>query len=97
LPLAKRATGTVSWALNHVAMLAARQGRLEVAARLLGHVDGARTGQSIVQSPSQRLSYDDALAIVVPAFAPGDLERLRAEGRALTEDQVTALALPPNR
>jgi predicted ATPase len=93
LPPVKRTTGTVSWALNHLAFLVARQGRIEEAARLIGFIDGSRTGQSIIQSPSQRCSYDEAMAIVGSVLGDSALEQLKAEGRLLSEDQATALAL----
>jgi predicted ATPase/DNA-binding winged helix-turn-helix (wHTH) protein len=97
LPRAKRATGTVSWALNHVVLLVARQGRLRDAARLIGYIDRSHTGETIVQSPAMRRSYDEALAIVEPALDVSEFSRLRAEGHAMTEEEATALALPQEK
>jgi predicted ATPase/DNA-binding winged helix-turn-helix (wHTH) protein len=97
MPLIKRATGTVSWGLNHVVVLVARQGRLEDAARLIGYIDGSRTEQTIVQSPSQRSSYEEASAVLERALSKSDFERLRGEGRSLIEDQAAALALPERK
>ena len=97
LPRVKRATGTASWALNHVALLVARQGRLADAARLIGYIDGSRTGETVVQSPSMRRSYDEAFAVIEATLDASQFNRLRAEGRKLTEEEATALALPENK
>lgn len=94
LPAIKRATGTVSWALNHVALLAAKQGRHGDAARLLGHIDAARTGETIVLSPSQKLSYDEAELAAKGALGAKAFAAAKAEGRLMGEDAAAALALP---
>lgn len=94
LPSIKRATGTVRWALNHLAFLTARRGRIEDAARLVGYIDASRTDEMIVQSPSQRTSYDEAVALVASAFGEDKFGKLRATGARLSEDEAAALALP---
>ncbi len=94
LPGIKRATGTVSWALNHVAFLLAMQDRKDDAARLLGHIDAARGDEMIVQSPSQKLSYDEAESIARQALGGERFSALRAQGRRLSEDEATTLAFP---
>jgi predicted ATPase/DNA-binding winged helix-turn-helix (wHTH) protein len=94
VPRVRRATGSASWTFNHVTFLVARQGRIEDAARLIGYVDASRTDQTIVQSPAQRRSYDEALAILATTLDSCNLELLRAAGRELTEDEATTLAFP---
>jgi tetratricopeptide (TPR) repeat protein len=95
LERAKRATGSAYWAISSLAFLAARQGRLEDAARLIGHVDSTSTKERIAHSPVQRRNYDEALAIVAPVLGAKELDRLRAEGSALTEAEAVAIAFPP--
>jgi predicted ATPase/DNA-binding winged helix-turn-helix (wHTH) protein len=90
----KRATGTVHWVLNHLAFLIARQGRVEDAARLVGYIDNSRTDEMIVQSPSQRTSYDEAVRIASSALSKDEFKRLKAAGARLSEDEAAALALP---
>jgi len=94
LPMVKRAGQYVHGALNHVAFLVARQGRIPDAARLIGYIDAAQTPELVVKHPAWRLSYDDAIAIVAPALGASEFERLRREGGTLTEDEAVALALP---
>jgi Flp pilus assembly protein TadD len=92
LPRLKHATGSASWAVNHVCFLLARQARLEDAARLIGYIDTPRRAQTIVQSPSQRRSYDEAVAILRTALDSCRFEQLRAAGSGFTEDEAIALA-----
>jgi predicted ATPase/DNA-binding winged helix-turn-helix (wHTH) protein len=94
MPLVRRATGTVTWAIGFVILLVARQERHEDAARLIGFIDGSRDGQSIALSPGRRLSYNEALTIVSSALDTSMVDRLRSEGRALSEEAATVLALP---
>jgi predicted ATPase/DNA-binding winged helix-turn-helix (wHTH) protein len=92
LPRLKHATGSASWAVNHVCFLLARQARLEDAARLIGYIDTPHRAQTIVQSPSQRRSYDEAVAILRTALDSCRFEQLRAAGSGFTEDEAIALA-----
>jgi hypothetical protein len=92
LPRLKAGLGSAHMPLNYVAYLLARQGRVEDGARLIGYIDGSRTGQSILASAARRRAYDSALAIIDPILGAEQLDRLRAEGRSLTEDEAIALA-----
>jgi predicted ATPase len=93
LALLKRAVGSAAWIFHGIAYLLARQGRMEDAARLIGYSDVARTTQSVVK-PLRERSYDTALVIITPALGATEFERLRAEGRELTEDEAIAVAFP---
>jgi predicted ATPase/DNA-binding winged helix-turn-helix (wHTH) protein len=94
LPRVKRATGSANWALNHVVFLVARQSRFEQAARLIGYIDASRTAQMIVQSPTQRRSYDEAMSILTPVFDADTFAQLRQAGCSMTESEATELAFP---
>jgi hypothetical protein len=94
VPRVKRATGSANWVFNHVIYLVARQGRIADAARLIGYVDGSRRAQMIVRLPSQRRSYDEALALITSALPADEFDRLRAEGQELIEEQAIALGFP---
>lgn len=95
LPSIKRATGTVAWALNYVSFLVARQGRHDAAARLIGFLDASRGDDMVVRSPAQRAPYDEAAALCAAALGSDGFARLKAAGAKLSEDEATALALPP--
>jgi hypothetical protein len=90
----REATGNPRWILNHVAFLLSKQGRIEDAARVLGHFEATASAETLAHSPSQRRSYDAAKAIVCEALDAASVKQLQAQGAALTEDQVVALALP---
>jgi hypothetical protein len=94
LPGIKRATGTANWTFGHLAFLVSRKGNWEDAARLLGYVDISRTDEMIVQSPSQRTSYNEAVALTTAALGTAKFERLKIAGRRLDEYEAIALALP---
>ncbi len=92
LPSIRRATGTASGALNHVAFLVARLRRYADAARLIGYIDGSRNDEMQVHAPSLRRSYDEALAIIAKALKKSEIEKLKSEGRRFSEDEAVALA-----
>jgi hypothetical protein len=94
LARARRATGSASWGISTVAFLAARQGRLEDAARLIGYLDATASRSAIPVTPGEKRPYDETLTLVAPALGAAELERLRIEGRELTEEQAIALVLP---
>ena len=77
------------------AWLAARQGRLPDAARLLGAKDawaGRNTQQHTV---SKALGYDETLALIKAVHAVADIEQWGAEGASLDDDALTRLVLGP--
>jgi predicted ATPase/DNA-binding winged helix-turn-helix (wHTH) protein len=74
------------------ALLAAKEGRLEAAARLIGHADaaGRRVG---ARDPNMARARAEALAIVEGALEPERVARGMAEGAPLGIEAVRALAL----
>ena len=77
------------------ALLAACEGRVESAARLLGHADrvtGARGGQ---QQPNEVRAHELALKRIDAELGAAERKRLMAEGEDLDQEAVCALTLDP--
>ncbi len=74
-----------------LALLAAMQGRLTAAARIIGHDDAvrARTGDAVLPNTAQlRARLDPLLAVALPA---PELARLREGGATMRDEQVFKL------
>ena len=97
LPRIRRALGAARTTLCYVSFLLARQGRCADAARLLGAIDALRPAGAAILAPPNRISYDDAATIAVRALGVGEFERLKTEGRLLSEDDAVRLAFPENK
>ena len=84
----------IAWLfVSHLALRAALAGRLSDAARLAGYSDCAWTSQQATPHPVDARTSDRLRSIFAEAFAPDELERLRAEGAQLSESQACELAL----
>jgi hypothetical protein len=84
----------IAWLfVSHLALRAALAGRLSDAARLAGYSDCAWTRQQATPHPVDARTSDRLRSIFAEAFAPDELERLRAEGALLSESQACELAL----
>jgi tetratricopeptide (TPR) repeat protein len=94
VPRVRRALGTARTTLCYVSLLLARQGRGADAARLLGAVDALRPSGAAILAPPNRACYEDAATIVAQTLGVEEFERLKAEGRVLSEDEAIALGLP---
>jgi predicted ATPase/DNA-binding winged helix-turn-helix (wHTH) protein len=91
LPRIAHAVGTTRTTLAHVSFLLARKGRYEDAARLLGAVG---VPGALYLAPPNRASYEDSTAIIVGVLGDDAFERLKTEGRSLSEPEAVALAFP---
>jgi predicted ATPase/DNA-binding winged helix-turn-helix (wHTH) protein len=91
VPLCREA-GVIDWLFPHLALRAAKAGRIENAARLWGYADQlAENGAFRQQNERQAI---DALAALLSGALPTDrLEELKAAGRRLSEDEADAQAL----
>jgi predicted ATPase/DNA-binding winged helix-turn-helix (wHTH) protein len=94
VPQLTHATGSAGWTFNYVAYLLVRQGRLGDAARILGCIDAFPGSAAFLRTPSGRRFYADAQAVVALGLSADTLERLRSEGRVLTETEAIALVFP---
>jgi predicted ATPase/DNA-binding winged helix-turn-helix (wHTH) protein len=87
--------GGLAWRfMDHVALRSALAGRFAEAARLAGFGDAARTAnEEILREPNEARAHERLHALLRARLAPGELERLLAEGARLTEDEACRLAL----
>lgn len=79
--------------VHHFALRAALAGRLADAARLAGYADYAWSKQETVRHPSEARTQERLDSILRQQLPGNDLERLRAEGAALSETAACRLAL----
>lgn len=91
LPIAL-GSGVAGWLFDPLALYAARLGRHDAAARLLGFADARYAAIEEIRRLHDRRSAAETEALVAKAIGAGELERLRAEGAAMGSDQAAALA-----
>lgn len=77
---------------DHLALLAALEGRHEAAARLAGYADAGYRGRSQSREPNETTSRDRGLVLACEALGAARGAALREQGEALTDAEVTALA-----
>jgi tetratricopeptide (TPR) repeat protein len=83
----------IPWVINGLAAVAAEQGSLTHAARLLAIAE-TLLGRAGGEWPAdEREQYEGTLAAVTEALAPAELKRRRSEAEAMTLDQATSVAL----
>jgi predicted ATPase/DNA-binding winged helix-turn-helix (wHTH) protein len=92
LPLMQRC-GVTYLHLDHFALLALGLPRAEHAARALGRSRAALGASGDARQVNEQRSHDDALAELQNRFAPDELERLFAEGAALSDDEAARRAV----
>jgi predicted ATPase/class 3 adenylate cyclase len=85
----------VAWALQHLAATAALRPSDDAAdraraARLLGYVDARLGALGTHREYTEEREYDSVLAALRESLGPLELERLRAEGGAWTEEAAVA-------
>ncbi len=81
----------IDWLFTHLALLAAKRGRLEDAARLWGYAD--RGPNLAGRQVNERRAIETLAALLLDELDPDRLETLRLEGGYLDEDHAVALAL----
>jgi predicted ATPase/DNA-binding winged helix-turn-helix (wHTH) protein len=80
-----------SWA-DHLALLAALEGRARAAALLAGHADRLYAVRRHTRQGVEIQSYQRALALAEAALDDAAAERARADGAALTDGEVERIA-----
>jgi hypothetical protein len=95
LPLVRRAFGTGAFVLHDAALLLARRGQIDDAARVSAYAksiyaDMGRKPRRVAQRNQERLG-----ALLSTHHSAEALVALSNEGRALTDDQACLLAFPP--
>jgi predicted ATPase/DNA-binding winged helix-turn-helix (wHTH) protein len=92
LPLLQR-RGTTYLALDPFALLALKLGRAEDAARALGRSRAVIGASGDAREINEQRAHDDALVELQRTFAPDELQRLFAQGAALTDDAAARRAV----
>jgi predicted ATPase/DNA-binding winged helix-turn-helix (wHTH) protein len=82
------------WALDHIALLAARRGSLAEAARITGWIDQAIARDGANRGPAEARSRARVETLLGAALADPERARLADTGARLEEDEVFALGLP---
>ena len=80
-----------NWA-DHLALLAALQGRLAAAAQLAGYADCIYRARGSRRDANEANAVDRARAIAQAGLGGPAYERLHAEGTTLRDDEIAALA-----
>jgi predicted ATPase/DNA-binding winged helix-turn-helix (wHTH) protein len=79
-----------SW-VDHLANMAAQQQRPRCAARLIGFADEHHARIGAQRQVNEQHSFEVALAAAGAALGAAEVSRLRAEGRAMGPEELTAL------
>lgn len=88
-----RDNGLAPQLLDHLALRAARTGRLADAARIGGCSDAAHAAREILRQRGELRVHARLAAELAQAMAPAEIARLRAEGEAMDLEAAFALAL----
>jgi predicted ATPase/class 3 adenylate cyclase len=95
LPLVRRTYGTGAIVLYDAAMLLARRGRIDDAARVWSYAEHVFAAEGRFPRLVARQIRERLLALLAAERPSDTLSRLYDEGRRLTDDQACALAFPP--
>ena len=79
--------------IGHLALRAALAGNVVRAAKLAGHADATVAIKASEREPNEARAHTRLRALLRERLAPGQLERLLAEGGRLSEDEACRLAL----
>jgi predicted ATPase/DNA-binding winged helix-turn-helix (wHTH) protein len=79
------------WA-DYLALLAATEGRLRAATRLLGYADARYLANASTREINEARAARRVGELTAEGLEPHELERLKAAGRALRDDEVAAQA-----
>lgn len=82
---------------DYLALLAAREDRLQAAARLLGWADAGYERLGMGREPTESRAVTQAAELVRARLGGPELERMRALGGQLSVAEVEALAFAPRR
>jgi predicted ATPase/DNA-binding winged helix-turn-helix (wHTH) protein len=79
---------------DHYASCLARCGSVERAVRLVGWADALRRARGLRRQPNEQRARNATLALACEGASAADLDRLLAEGAALSEQEAHRLARP---
>jgi hypothetical protein len=82
----------VAVSLQHLALLLARRGEVNDAARLVGYVNVQLEELGVERPDTEKWGYDKLMAALREKLGEDEIERLVAEGSAWSEDQAVERA-----
>lgn len=94
LPLIRRAYGTAAFVVDDAAMLLARRGQIDDAARVSAYAESIYTAIGRKPRPVAQHNQENLRALLSTQRSAEALAQLSIEGRALTDDQASLLAFP---
>jgi predicted ATPase/DNA-binding CsgD family transcriptional regulator len=89
----ERNAWNIAVALQHLALIAALDGRWECGALVLGYVNARYKALALEREPTEQWAYERLMAALGDGLTDGEITRLDLEGSALAEDEVTDAAL----
>jgi predicted ATPase len=95
LPSVRRTFGTGAFVLQDAALLLARRGQYDDAARVSAYAVGIYAAMGRKPRAVALLNHERLSALLAAELPEETLARLGNEGRALTDDEVCLLAFPP--
>ncbi|NKC31109.1 ATP-binding protein [Falsiroseomonas selenitidurans] len=78
--------------LERLALIAALEGSLATAGRLLGYVQSHHARRGILRSFGSQAVHDRLLAVLLRRWSPGELEQMVARGADMDEEEIVAEA-----
>jgi tetratricopeptide (TPR) repeat protein len=86
--------GGYAWIfMDHLALRAGLAGKLANAARTAGYTDSAFAAKESSRQPNETRAHDRLQVLLREKLAPGELERLLAEGAKISEEEACRLVL----
>jgi hypothetical protein len=82
-----------TWAIQHLAAVAALRGDFDRAARLRGYVDAWYAAEGETREYTEQRAYDILVGALKQHLSHTDIERLTAEGALLDRDTAVEMAL----
>jgi len=83
----------VAYAIQHLSVIAAREGLAELGARLLGFVDEVNRGAQVQREPTEQWGFNQLMSALQVHLSNDQIQELVVEGTRLTEDEAIEAAL----
>ena len=82
----------LDWLADNVSLLAALEGRIEIAAKLRGYGDAIYAANGQIRQTNEARAAERAERLAREQLGDAEFERLKAEGATMREDDIAALA-----
>lgn len=83
----------IAFAIQHLCVIAAREGKAPLAARLLGYVEKVVLAAEFVREPTEKWSYGELMRALREKLSDDEIAALGAEGATWNEEQAIEAAL----